>query len=155
MTSRNLSTGQPKLKEPLGQLQPPAEPKEPKTLETDLAELEDILANLSDQLKGQGMTLKDNAIYVDLKVRDMAQFATLNKLYVASFGLKPPVRVCVQPVSADKGEISMSVLALSNAKIASKINLHVQSFSKWAPANIGPYSQANIIGDNEFIMLAG
>ena len=86
------------------------------------------------------MTLKGNAVYVDLKVRDMATFATLNKLYVASFGLMPPVRVCVQPVSADRGCVSMAVLALSNEKLKTRKNLHVQSFSKWAPANIGPYS---------------
>lgn len=34
-----------------------------------------------------------------------------------------------------------------------KDNLHVQGFSKWAPANIGPYSQANKCG--EAIFLAG
>ena len=101
------------------------------------------------------MTLKDNAVYVDLKVRDMATFATLNKLYVASFGLKPPVRVCVQPVPSETGKVSMSVFALSNELLKSRQNLHVQSFSKWAPANIGPYSQANLVGNSQFIMLAG
>jgi enamine deaminase RidA (YjgF/YER057c/UK114 family) len=42
------------------------------------------------------------------------------------------------------------VTALQNK---SKTNLHVQSISKWAPANIGPYSQANLI--NGVIFLAG
>lgn len=34
-----------------------------------------------------------------------------------------------------------------------KENLHVQSISKWAPANIGPYSQANMCGG--YLFLAG
>lgn len=66
-------------------------------LGSDMDDLADILSNLESQLKERGMTLARNGIYVDLKVRDMAQFATLNKLYIDSFGLKPPVRVCVQP----------------------------------------------------------
>ena len=49
----------------------------------------------------------------------------------------------------------MAVLALSNDQLKTRKNLHVQSFSKWAPANIGPYSQANLIGGSQLIMLAG
>ena len=49
----------------------------------------------------------------------------------------------------------MTVLALSSDQLASRKNLHVQGFSKWAPANIGPYSQANLIGQGEVVMLAG
>ena len=66
-----------------------------KSVENDIEDLNDILSNLTDQLTEKDMTLKANAVYVDLKVRDMATFATLNKLYIASFGLMPPVRVCV------------------------------------------------------------
>ena len=75
-------------------------PRGAKDLQGDLDDLSDILANLEAQLQERGMTLAQNAIYVDLKVRDMAQFATLNKLYVNSFGLRPPVRVCVQPTGS-------------------------------------------------------
>ena len=39
----------------------------------------------------------------------------------------------------------MTVLAVSDEILETRNNLHVQSFSKWAPANIGPYSQANLI----------
>ena len=49
----------------------------------------------------------------------------------------------------------MTVLALSSERLATRKNLHVQGFSKWAPANIGPYSQANLIGQSEVVMLAG
>lgn len=97
------------------------------------------------------MTLKENAVYISLIVTDMQQFAILNKVYAARFGLKPPVRVCVQALAV--GKMGMGVFACSKNTI--KLNLHVQSFSKWAPANIGPYSQANLIKHNGIVFLAG
>lgn len=81
----------------------------------------------------------------------MQKFIDLNKLYIKRFGLKPPVRVCVQ--ATDKNDLAMSVFAVGTGTPVK--NIHVQSFSTWAPANIGPYSQANLEEDRGVIFLAG
>lgn len=113
---------------------------EEKSLESDKLHLANILEQIESTLAGKGMSLRKNGVYVNLQVRDMATFAQLNKLYVQSFGLRPPVRVCVQPIGSDIGRVCMGAYCLSDAKLQSRVNLHVQSFSRWAPANIGPYS---------------
>ena len=87
----------------------------------------------------------------------MSTFVEVNKLYVNSFGLKPPVRVCVQCLPSDSSRLSMSALCLSDDLLEKRKNLHVQSFSRWAPANVGPYSQANLVGTPkcQFLLMAG
>ena len=91
---------------------------------------------------------------VGLLVSDLTQFKELNAEYVKYFGVKPPVRVCVE-IPGD--EIIMFFVTHQPEEIDSfnekKKNLHVQSLSFWAPPNIGPYSQINIVG--ETIFLAG
>ena len=101
------------------------------------------------------MSVKHNAVYVNLIVRDMETFATLNKLYVARFGLRPPVRVCVQALPKEHGDIAMGAFACAKSLLDKRVNLHVQSFSTWAPANIGPYSQANLFENERLLFLAG
>ena len=71
------------------------------------------------------MTLKDNGVYVNLQVRDMGTFAQLNQLYVKSFALSPPVRVCVQNVTADQGEVCMGAYCATKTQLAGRQNLHV------------------------------
>ena len=84
---------------------------------------------------------------VGLLVSDLTQFKELNAEYVKYFGVKPPVRVCVE-IPGD--EIIMFFVTHQPEEIDSfnekKKNLHVQSLSFWAPPNIGPYSQINIVG---------
>ena len=65
------------------------------SLETDKLDLSNIIAKIEASLAEKGMNLKTNAVYVSLQVRDMSTFAQLNQLYFKSFGLRPPVRVCV------------------------------------------------------------
>lgn len=86
---------------------------------------------------------------------DGAKFSSANAAYASFFGASPPARACVgvggtgvvMDCIAWVGEPSGS---LTDKAIAKKIKgdtgtrkaLHVQSLSYWAPANIGPYSQA-------------
>lgn len=78
---------------------------------------------------------------VGLLVTDLTQFKLLNSEYVKYFGVKPPVRVCVE-IPGD--EIIMFFIVHQPEDMDSfnqkKKNLHVQSLSFWAPPNIGPYS---------------
>ena len=70
----------------------------------------------------------------------MSTFININQIYKHYFKFKPPTRICVaQPVDSDFN-IMMElhgVIRVEDIKV-----LHVQSVSCWAPANIGPYSQA-------------
>ena len=76
-------------------------------------------------------------VAVTLLVQDMSDFPTVNKAYVSHFGKNPPVRVCVEcPVST---KVLLSAVGKQQSTIST---MHVQSISHWAPANIGPYSQA-------------
>lgn len=87
-----------------------------------------------------------------LPTLDSATFSAANVAYSAFFGASPPARACVgagdcvtlhcvawaperasEYVNGIKGECSEKGVRKS---------LHVQSLSYWAPANIGPYSQA-------------
>jgi len=79
-----------------------------------------------------------------LYVTDLSQFKELNAVYVASFGLKPPARVCVE-IPGDEVIAAFSFWNPEHGGEFAKIqeNIHVQSVSKWAPPNIGPYSQLN------------
>jgi diphthine-ammonia ligase len=77
------------------------------------------------------------AAAVSLCVPNMKDFGSLNKTYVQYFDQNPPSRCCVEILSSNfYGD------CLYIPKSWSKTSLHVQSISSWAPACIGPYSQA-------------
>ena len=87
-----------------------------------------------------------------LHINDMSQFASLNVIYAKSFGVRPPARVCVQ---VPGNEIVAYFIIWKDPETLAKVqqNMHVQSISHWAAPAIGPYSQANMMGD--FLLLAG
>jgi diphthine-ammonia ligase len=66
-------------------------------------------------------------------------FAAANKAYAKLFGVSPPSRACV---GVDLPEGVGMMLECIACKDNTRRALHVQSLSYWAPANIGPYSQA-------------
>ncbi|EWC46321.1 hypothetical protein DRE_04492 [Drechslerella stenobrocha 248] len=80
-----------------------------------------------------------------LLLRDMLNFQLVNKAYSAFCSFpSPPSRVCVaigaaMPTDTD---VLLSVLLSKSTDNMPRKALHVQSRSYWAPANIGPYSQA-------------
>lgn len=84
-------------------------------------------------------------ISTTLLLRSMADFASVNTAYSALFRPgepNPPARVTFSCSPLPPGvDVSLSVV-LSLAPRHSRRALHVQSRSYWAPANIGPYSQA-------------
>lgn len=100
---------------------------------------------------------------VTMYISDMTQFKALNEVYRKTFKYSnPPTRVCVQcplnrntPVLLDALAYSKKLcVAQTNVNVESngsgdekvtcpaRITMHVQGISHWAPANIGPYSQA-------------
>jgi diphthine-ammonia ligase len=79
-----------------------------------------------------------------LVLRHMSDFPILNPIYAQFFSaINPPARVTIAAGSAlPVGIDVMLSVVLDKDNSTSRQGLHVQGRSYWAPANIGPYSQA-------------
>lgn len=100
-----------------------------------------------------------------LIVSDMSLFADVNKIYsryfsVSKYGPLPPARACVECKLLNDGcilqlsvilDISNPVTKFKGRMLSykNKNGLHVQGRSYWAPCNIGPYSQAIWLQNDE------
>ncbi|XP_028421646.1 diphthine--ammonia ligase isoform X3 [Perca flavescens] len=110
---------------------------------------------LQSELDSRGWKMKD-IILVHLYVRSMEDFVLLNTFYKKHFGINPPARVCVQAPLPAGQLLQMDCLLhdwtepLEEGCFHQKEALHVQSLSHWAPANIGPYSQALRVEESVF-----
>lgn len=83
-------------------------------------------------------------ISTTLLLKDITQFAAVNARYATLFREgepNPPARVTFACQLPPGVEVSLGVI-LNLGSRDSLRGLHVQSRSYWAPANIGPYSQA-------------
>ncbi|KAF1949612.1 adenine nucleotide alpha hydrolases-like protein [Byssothecium circinans] len=105
------------------------------------AQLTNILLRLQQGLAVYDMP-KEAITQCTLLVRDMASFATVNSIYAKYFNFtNPPARVTVAVGDSMPAPFDV-MLSVTAHKDTTRNGLHVQSQSYWAPANIGPYSQA-------------
>ncbi|KAK5173364.1 uncharacterized protein LTR77_002045 [Saxophila tyrrhenica] len=111
------------------------------------------MAAIMDQstvlLEEAGHKLADVA-YTSIVLRDMADFASVNAVYGSYFvHPNPPARATIAcpDVVPDGKRVMVALTSFRNDKVNSRKGLHVQSRSYWAPANIGPYSQAISISE--------
>ncbi|OCT68707.1 hypothetical protein XELAEV_18039995mg [Xenopus laevis] len=114
------------------------------------------LSSLKDQAQELGLQMSD-AVLVHLYVKSMEDFAEINTVYGTHFLSAPPARVCVQCCLPDNASLKMDALFCRPSRadpssdcVPEKTAMHVQSISHWAPANIGPYSQAVRVGPGLF-----
>jgi diphthine-ammonia ligase len=104
-------------------------------------QLTNILLRLDHILK-QCKLLKSNINHCTLLLRSMSDFTVLNPVYAQYFdSINPPARVTIAAGSAMPADMDV-MLSVTLDKTDARQGLHVQSRSYWAPANIGPYSQA-------------
>jgi len=102
-----------------------------------------IIASLNNILATLHLTFSQLA-FTTILLRSMVDFAEVNKLYSTLFiRPNPPARVTIAcgedlPV----GVLVMLCVIVDRCLWSERRALHVQSRSYWAPANIGPYSQA-------------
>ncbi|XP_056092043.1 diphthine--ammonia ligase isoform X2 [Rhinichthys klamathensis goyatoka] len=114
-----------------------------------------IFTLLQRRLQERGWRM-EHVLLVHLYVRDMENFSLINSLYRSFFTLDPPARVCVQASLPVGQHLQMDVLlhdwtvASENDRFPQRHTLHVQSRSHWAPASIGPYSQATQVREAVF-----
>lgn len=76
----------------------------------------------------------------------MSDFPAANASYIRYFGTSPPSRATVA-VPLPRGQrIRVEIVGFDDSsehgRVGGRSALHVQGLSYWAPANIGPYSQA-------------
>ena len=72
----------------------------------------------------------------------MDLFSRVNAVYGTFFGISPPARACVGVDLPPDIRVKLDCVAYVEKNPIDRQALHVQGLSYWAPANIGPYSQA-------------
>ncbi|GAM28622.1 hypothetical protein SAMD00019534_117980 [Acytostelium subglobosum LB1] len=111
--------------------------------------LSSILDNLNKLLSDNSLSL-EHLLFVNLYLADINDFGAINQAYFKHFKDNPAARACVQVGLQHPGQRVM-LDVVGNRQ--TKKSLHVQSISNWAPACIGPYSQATHC--NQTLFLAG
>lgn len=105
---------------------------------------EAIMRQLDARLSEADHGFSDIA-YTSIILRNMADFAEVNAAYGKCFQHpSPPARITLScaGVLPQHALVTISATSIAPSPSKSRKGLHVQSRSYWAPANIGPYSQA-------------
>ncbi|KAJ5294243.1 hypothetical protein PENANT_c028G05466 [Penicillium antarcticum] len=91
-----------------------------------------------------GTRSTDDIVFATVLLNSMGDFGSMNDVYVSLFNKpNPPARVTV--ACGDRLPSNVKVMVSFVVDLCARDlrqGLHVQSRSYWAPANIGPYSQA-------------
>ncbi|SCZ94782.1 BZ3500_MvSof-1268-A1-R1_Chr12-1g03654 [Microbotryum saponariae] len=144
-------------------------------IESEVKQLFESLIELLSQKSSTLLHLTHLTLY--LSSEKMKLFPRINQVYSTYFGTAPPTRACVgillSPSSnASSPRIELEGIAynpsldprtstptpstlLINADERERKNVHVQSLSYWASANIGPYSQSVIVDGGKSVHVAG
>ncbi|OJJ44513.1 hypothetical protein ASPZODRAFT_18092 [Penicilliopsis zonata CBS 506.65] len=128
---------------------------------TSAAEQMASIATTLDETLAASNRTTDDIVFATLLLRSMADFASVNDVYVSLFRKpNPPARVTVACRSLPAGVDVMASFVLDSCPREKRDGLHVQSRSYWAPANIGPYSQAisvplNSTSTSKLVYVAG
>lgn len=116
-------------------------------------EVEEAFNHLEVLLAESSLSLVDIA-HINLTLSSMAHFSEVNRVYATKFGTSPPTRACVASHLPGGARVMLDAivrLPASDRHPQDRVALHVQSRSYWAPANIGPYSQAVMVGSKIFV----
>ena len=131
----------------------------PETNATD--QMTDIISNIREILEENDRS-PDDIIFTTILLRSMEDFTALNDIYGQLFTKpNPPARVTVACGECLPDGVSvMASFIVDLGARAARDGLHIQSTSYWAPANIGPYSQAisvptNRENDSAVVYVAG
>lgn len=104
--------------------------------------LHTILTQLNHNSRPPEKITTRNITSTTLLLASMTDFASVNARYIELFPhINPPARVTIATDLGKDVKVSLSVV-LDLRPRSTRRSLHVQSRSYWAPANIGPYSQA-------------
>ncbi|WAR59859.1 hypothetical protein PtB15_11B500 [Puccinia triticina] len=116
-------------------------------------EVKQVFNHLEVLLAKSSLTFVDIA-HINLHLSSMMYFSEVNRVYTTKFGTSPPTRACVANILPGNARVMLDAVArrpANNPNHQARVALHVQSRSYWAPANIGPYSQAVMVGSKIFV----
>ncbi|KAI0045321.1 hypothetical protein FA95DRAFT_1680564, partial [Auriscalpium vulgare] len=113
-------------------------------------EVRECFSVLESRLADHALTLS-NVANINIFISSMEYFAAMNDVYASFFGISPPARACVAVDLPSPFRVKLDCIAYAEHHPSDRQALHVQSLSYWAPANIGPYSQAINVGESVFI----
>ncbi|KAJ5579770.1 uncharacterized protein N7459_005755 [Penicillium hispanicum] len=121
-------------------------------------QVQELLSSFEPTETGPRST--DDIVFTTVLLRSMADFALMNEVYVSLFKKpNPPARVTVACGDALPANVKVMIsLVVDLGPRSCRQGLHVQSRSYWAPANIGPYSQAMLIplrNESRLVYIAG
>lgn len=116
-------------------------------------QVHDLFSRLEATMQAYGYKCTDIA-HINVYLASQADFAATNAVYRTYFGAAPPSRACIAVPAGQGPRVCLDIIACREPNGTSERRvLHVQSRSYWAPANIGPYSQA--VGVHGRIYMAG
>lgn len=112
----------------------------------------------SAKLQSENLSLPLHSTHITLLLSSMSLFLPANEKYKTYFGTSPPSRATVA-VPLSSGRVRVEVIGFDDTplpassdegggrrgQVGNRSALHVQGLSYWAPANIGPYSQAVLV----------
>ncbi|KAL0949412.1 hypothetical protein HGRIS_009473 [Hohenbuehelia grisea] len=113
-------------------------------------EVRECFEQLKDRLQAHGLTFI-NCTHINVLISSMDLFGGVNTVYGECFGVSPPSRACVAADLPAGIRVRLECLAYREQTSSDRQALHVQGLSYWAPANIGPYSQAVKVRERIFI----
>ncbi|THV08413.1 hypothetical protein K435DRAFT_832898 [Dendrothele bispora CBS 962.96] len=106
---------------------------------------------LKDRLSSHGNLTLSNCANINIFLSSISLFARVNTVYSTFFGTSPPARACVAVDLPSPTRVCIDCIAFAEDNPQERQALHVQSQSYWAPANIGPYSQAIVVDERIFV----
>jgi diphthine-ammonia ligase len=111
--------------------------------------------NKADKTKKAMLSKHDSdftaIVHINALLGSMDALIAFNGVYSNMFGTSPPARACVAVNLPSPHQVALECLAFADASPLERFALHVQGISYWAPANIGPYSQA--VGVRDLVQL--
>ncbi|KAI0661073.1 hypothetical protein C8Q70DRAFT_912261 [Cubamyces menziesii] len=113
-------------------------------------EVRECFEKLKECLSQYGLTLS-SCTNINIFLSSMDLFARVNAVYATYFGTSPPARACVAADLPSPMRVRLDCVAFAESTPTARQALHVQGLSYWAPANIGPYSQAIVADECVFI----
>ena len=102
------------------------------------------LLTLIGELQKYGLDIHHCA-NINIFISSIDTFARVNAVYGSFFGSSPPARACVAVALPNGIQVKLDAIAFIEKRAGDRQAHHVQGLSYWAPANIGPYSQAILV----------
>ncbi|KAI5830420.1 hypothetical protein K523DRAFT_381775 [Schizophyllum commune Tattone D] len=131
----------------IGNIQHPS-PDASLSLEDEMTACFELLK--AEQLDQHSLSLPD-CTSINLLISSMDYFIAINSVYARYFGTSPPARATVAVDLPAPHRVRIDCIARRSASPDQRQALHVQGLSYWAPANIGPYSQAILTDERVFV----